>query len=165
MNPDSGTPSPWLLPLIVGFWLIVFPLFWVGITGLLSILGGWRELAAQYAVDPAAWKGTPTRNTSGALHRGFLPVNYSNTLRVHVRDEGFGLAVWRLFGFMHPPLFIPWTAVRDCEERSMLFWRYVQITLHTSSVRILVGGGPGRAIMEGWMASRATPDRTPAMSR
>jgi hypothetical protein len=165
MSTDTGVSTPWLLPLIIGIWLIVFPLLWLGITGLLSIVGGWRELAGSYAADPAAFKGARPLNASGALHRFLLPVNYSHTLRVHVWSDGFGLATMRLFRFMHPPLFIPWTAVRTCEERTLLFWRYVEVRLHGSSVAIMVGGQAGRAIREGWMQARtAAPGTQPVMS-
>lgn len=163
MSTDSGVSAPWLIASIIVVWLIVFPLFWVGITGLLSIVGGWRELSASYAVDPATWNGTPAQNATGALQRWFLPVNYSSTLRVHVWDDGFFLGVWRIFRFMHPPLFIPWTAVRDCEERSLLFWRYARITLHASSVSVFIGGRAGQAVLERWMTNRATVSGAPAV--
>jgi hypothetical protein len=163
MSADSAVSTPWLLPLIIGIWVIVFPLFWLGITGLLSVVGGWRELAASYAAGPATFEGIRALNATGALQRSLLPVNYSSTLRVYVRDEGVGLATWRIFRFMHPPLFIPWTAVRDVQAGRLLFWPYVAITLHGSSVSIMVGGRAGRAIMERWMGTRAATDGVPAV--
>jgi hypothetical protein len=163
MSTDSAVSTPWLVALIVGVWLLVFPLFWLGVTGLLSIVGGWRELSASYAMDPAAWKTMPAQTTTGALQRFLLPVNYSHTLRVHVRDDGFALAPVRVFRFMHPPLFIPWTAVRECQDRTLLFWRYVEVTVHGSSVSIMVGGRPGRAMLEAWMGARVSTPGVPAV--
>ena len=164
MSTDSAVSGPWLAVLIVGAWLVFFPLLWLGIASLLSVVGGWRELAATYAVDPATFKGDRARTTTGALQRSFmLPVNYSSCLLVYVRDDGVGLHVWRIFSFMHPPLFIPWTAVRDCQAGGFLFWRYAEVTLHTSSIRILVGGWPGKVILDRWTASRAAPAASNAM--
>ena len=163
MSPDSGVSSPWLLPLIVGVWLVVFPLFWLGITGLLSIVGGWRDLARSYATDPATFSGIRPTNATGSLRRALLPVNYSNTLLVYVRSDGLGLATWRIFRFKHPPLFIPWTAVRDCQAGSLFFWRYADIRLHGSSVAIMVGGRAGRAILERWTSVRVADPGVPAV--
>jgi hypothetical protein len=163
MSTDSAVSTPWLLPLIIGIWLIVFPLFWLGITGLLSVVGGWRELAGSYAAEPAAFQGVRPLHATGALRRLLLPVNYSHTLRVHVWSDGFGLATMRLFRFMHPPLFIPWTAVRSCEEGALLFWPYVEVRLHGSSIAIMVGGQAGRAIREGWMQARTADAGVPAV--
>ena len=164
MSPDSAVSTPWLAALIVVGWLIVFPLFWLGITGLLSIVGGWRELATTYAADPATWQSTPAQTTTGALQRWFLPVNYSHTLRVHVRDDGFGLATVRAFRFMHPPLFIPWTAVRDCQRRSIFSWSYAKVRLHGSSVTLRIGGHPGHDISKRWRTVGATPSAAPVMA-
>ena len=167
MSNEPAVMAPWQIVLFIASWLIVFPLFWMAICGLLSAAGGWRELAATYRVDAAALKGSPARTTSGALRRSWmpLPVNYSHCLVVHLFADGFGLSVWRIFRFKHPPLFIPWTAVRDCRKGSMLFMRYVEVTLHDSEVRVLVTGWPGHRLQEAWLASRATPPRTPAMTR
>lgn len=167
MSYEPTVMAPWQVALLIAGWLVVFPLLWMAICGLLSTVGGWRELATVYRVDAAALKGSPARTTSGALRRSWmpLPVNYSHILRVHLFADGFGLGVWRLFGFMHPPLFIPWTAVRDCRKGSMLFMRYVEVTLHGSNVAILVAGWPGHKLQEAWLAAHAAPPRTPAMTR
>ncbi|HEV3051132.1 MAG TPA: hypothetical protein VGX50_12535 [Longimicrobium sp.] len=164
MSTDSALSTPWLVALIVGVWLVAFPLFWLGITGLLSTVGGWRELARSYARDPAAFRGVRRLNATGSMGRFLLMrVNYSHTLRVHVWRDGFGLSTMPLFRFMHPPLFIPWTAVRTCEERTLLFWPYVQIELHGSSINIMIGGRAGRAIREGWIGARPEPGVPAAM--
>lgn len=163
MSTDSAVSTPWLVALIVGVWLIVFPLFWLGITGLLSIVGGWRELAGSYATGPATFSGSRAINAAGAMRRFLLPVNYSNILRVHVRDDGFGLAVWGVFRFMHPPLFIPWAAVRDCRAGSIFFWHYAEVRLHGSSIAIMVGGRAGRAILERWTSVRVADPGVPAV--
>lgn len=144
-----------LAALIVGGWLIAFPVMWLGITGLLSVLGGWRELAASFDAGPLPREGRPIgRWATGGVKRVLFPVSYSNCLNVTLFQDGFGVAVARPFRFMHPPLFIPWTAVRDCEEGGA-FWRYARITLHTSGVRILIGGRAGRELLEQWRTVRA----------
>ena len=166
MNPQTAPASmdpALLIALIVGGWLIVFPLMWLGITGLLSVLGGWRELASSYDAGPALRDGRPIgRWVTGGMQRALFPVSYRNCLNVSLYADGFGLSVPRVFRFMHPPLFIPWTAVRDCEEGGMI-WRHARISLHTSGVRILVGGRAGPELLEQWRTSRAGTEGSNAM--
>lgn len=165
MDPASAPApmGPAQVALIVLAFLVFFPVMWLGVTGLLSVLGGWRSLASYYPAGPAAAGGrAAARYATGAMRRGLLPVNYSHCLAVDPREDGFGLWVALPFRFMHPPLLIPWTAVRDCEERGVV-WRYVRVTLHTPGVTILIGGRSGRAVQERWMRFRAAAAGSNAM--
>lgn len=158
MTADTAASQPMGplgIVLIVLAFLVFFPVMWLGVTGLLSVLGGWRQLGAQFAAGPVAHPGRRVgRWVSGGMARLPFPVSYSNCLNVSLYQDGFSLSVAMPFRFMHPPLFIPWTAIRECEERGT-FWRYSKITLHTSGVRIMVGGSAGRELREQWMAVRA----------
>jgi hypothetical protein len=167
MSSEPIVMGPWQVALFIAAWLVVFPLFCMGIGGLLSVIGGWRELAATYRVEPSALQASPGRTTSGAFRRSWmpLPVNYSHCLRVHLFADGFGLGVWRIFSFMHPPLFIPWTVVSDCRKGGFLFMRYTEVSLHGSPIKVMVGGWPGHKLYETWTAAHATAPRTPALSR
>ncbi|HEX2210844.1 MAG TPA: hypothetical protein VHG93_24385 [Longimicrobium sp.] len=161
MSPETAAVEPMgplgIVLIVLGF-LVFFPLMWFGVTGLLSVLGGWHELGASYAAGPAAREGRPAgRWVTGGMQRMLFPVSYRNCLNVSLYADGFGLSVARVFRFRHPPLFIPWTAVGDCEERGS-FWRYTRITLHASGVRILIGGRAGREVREQWMRARAASD-------
>lgn len=166
MNPQTaaGEPmGPLGMVLIVLAFLVFFPLMWFGITGLLSAIGGWRELGSQYAAGPAAREGRVVGVwVTGGMQRMIFPVSYRNCLNVRLYQDGFWLGVAMPFRFMHPPLFIPWTAVRDCEQGGVI-WRYTKISLHTSGVRILIGGGAGREILEQWTRLRAQAGGTNAM--
>ena len=60
MSPETAAAEPMGplgIVLIVLAFFVFFPLMWFGITGLLSTIGGWRELGAQYAAGPAVREG------------------------------------------------------------------------------------------------------------
>lgn len=139
-------------------WLVVlFPIFflllWFGVVGLLSAVGGWRALARRYAAVPAAREGEVHYLCTASLGPRLLPVNYRSCLTIEVQDQGLRLSVLAPFRFMHPPLFIPWTAVRDCREAGTVF-RHTAVTLDDPEARIRIWGRTGRAVREQWTRSR-----------
>jgi len=97
--------------------LAVFPVMWVGITSFLSVLGGWTRLARRYRTDQRA--DVPLQLTSGRVGA----VNYNNCLRVGFSGEGIHLRILFPFRVLHPPLFIPWSAVSHHTHKTVLkFW-------------------------------------------
>ncbi|HEX2076673.1 MAG TPA: hypothetical protein VHG08_03160 [Longimicrobium sp.] len=131
--------------------LVLFPIFFVGlwlfVATILSAAGGWGTLAARYPAPPGA-VGQAYGNSSGFLRRWGLPVNYNYILLVRVGESGIGLETHFPFRFKHPPLFIPWQAVRECRRFSLLFFSGAEIRLHESDVRIAIIGRAGSAILE-----------------
>jgi hypothetical protein len=145
------------LLLILGI-LVVFPIFffmlWRGVATILSVVGGWGKLAERYPAPPQP-EGRAYPSNSGVLQYWFLPVNYNFILTVRVGDAGVGLETNPLFRYGHPPLLIPWQAVRECRRFSLLFYSGALLRLHDSGVRIFIGGRAGAAILERYAALRA----------
>lgn len=81
---------------------------WCFVSVVLSRLGGWHRLAGKYL---AATTAAGHRYGMQSMQLGL--VNYSGCLTLHVSDGGIHLAVWLLFRLAHPPLFIPWSEMRN----------------------------------------------------
>lgn len=86
----------------------VFPIFfigaWVGVLAIISIMGGWRNLARMYRATQS-FSGNRFYFQSGGMRRG---TSYNNCLTVGANLYGLYLSVFLPFRFAHPPLFIPW---------------------------------------------------------
>jgi len=123
----------WLAVLIPLGFLIVFPLFWMGI-GVLISFWGWRWLAAQYP-EPRPFTGDYATGRSGAVGMS----RYNHVLRVGADSEGLALAVMFLFRVGHPPLFIPWEEVASV-ERGGIFFHHVRLRFRRSRVAVLLHG-------------------------
>jgi hypothetical protein len=132
--------------------IVVVPAIWLSASVLSSMLGGWRELASRYAA-PKAGEATFVF-ASISLHAGLLPTRYANCVTVRLSAEGFGLAI--PFLFMHPPVLIPWSAVRECREGGFV-WRYVEVALSRPDTRIRMYGRAGAAVHQQWLSARSAP--------
>lgn len=79
----------------------------LGVTfSLLGWAGGWRAVARIY---PAS--GSPHGTRFGMQRCKFGWVDYNGCMTMHVSAEGLRIAVWWIFRFGHPTLFIPWSAL------------------------------------------------------
>lgn len=104
MQPQD--PPVFLIPLIVGGFFVVFPLFWMGILALLARFSGYAELAQSFP-GPATPPGRAFSRKSATL-KG---MRYRNILTVGVGPEGLYLALSWPFTFRHPPILVPWSEV------------------------------------------------------
>jgi hypothetical protein len=100
--------------------IVAFPFFfvgmWSGVCLLLSSLGGWRRLSKSF---PAT--GSP-HGTQFYMQTGMVGVvSYRSTLVIHTTPDGFYLSVVLPFRLGHPPMFIPWSAVRNAKAWSFLW--------------------------------------------
>lgn len=101
---DEQTLVAILIPLI---FLVGFPLIWIGVCLLASVLSGWRSLASRYrATTPPAGQriSAPFALIGSARYRGILAA--------HVSPEGLRLSVLKIFPG-HAPLFFPWSDLHD----------------------------------------------------
>ena len=89
--------------------IISFVLIWSFVVWLISRLSGWHRLARHYRTS-APPTGQPVRQMlamlGSARHRG--------TLTLQAAPAGLYLTVMVLFRLGHPPLLIPWSAVKRC---------------------------------------------------
>lgn len=130
----------WFIPVFVVFWLVI--------TGLLSIFGGWYSLSKQFQTSSSI-DGQRFRFASGSFGRYPFPVTaYGNCLLVTVADTGFRIAIVFPFRFLSPPIFVPWEAVGAVESRTFLFFKYCVIRLRRGWPAIAIRGAASGAIAE-----------------
>jgi hypothetical protein len=120
MNSPADPLPSWLILLIPVIFSIFFIALWCGICLLLSVISGWRGLAAKYPGSP-----TPAGALFSMVSGSVGGVNYNNCLKVHVGPQGLHVAVWKIFGLGHPPIFIPWAEIRHAATRKFLFMENV----------------------------------------
>jgi hypothetical protein len=117
----DGIAVAWLVPLILLAFLVVFPLFWMLVVGLISLLSGWQRLAERYrATVPTVG---PTVGETLHMQNGMIGwARYNGVLTLTAGPSGLFMEVFPLFRFAHPRLLIPWQEFRNArvEER---FWQ------------------------------------------
>jgi hypothetical protein len=91
---------------------VLFPLLFVGmicaIQMSLSVTGGWYRLGKNYpALKPPS--GERFFGLSGSVGM----THYGHCLRAYCSPDGLYLSVFWPFRLGHPPLFIPWDAIRE----------------------------------------------------
>jgi hypothetical protein len=137
--------SEWFFP--------AFVVFWLAICGVLSIMGGWRELAERFKSD-APVEGERFRFRSGAMGSGLFPVSYGGCLFATVGPKGFALSILFLFRFLHPRLVVPWSAVERCEPVKFWFMNYIAVHIVGFGRRVLFDGNLGKKVLETWTQAR-----------
>lgn len=141
-------PLPlWFIP----FFPLIMVGMWALIIGFIAELG-WRELARLYP-EPKGIVRDPVRTFGMAsmdLRRGWfpLPVNYGNCVVLEVASAGLHLRVWRILGFRHAPLLIPWNQVERFEAGRVFFWRTLTVHPRGTSVRLRLYGSAAQAVEE-----------------
>jgi hypothetical protein len=111
--------------LIVLFILIIFPIFftalWVGITLIMSFVGGWGRVGKQYAATEAPPAGRVLKHVTGM----FGVARYKHVLTVITTDTGLYIENRKVFRPGHPPLFIPFTAIFNARKQTLFFWEFI----------------------------------------
>ncbi len=98
---------------------LMFAALWSFALFVSSALGGWWKLARRFRARQFA-QGEAFSMLSGRM-RFF---NYNFVLKIVLAPRGMYLSVLFFFRPFHPPLFIPWEAVRNVRRESVLFSRY-----------------------------------------
>lgn len=153
---------PNLAPWTPVFAAAAFVVFWCTIIAVISVMGGWYRLSRLYPAGDTSFRiedehqSRTFRWASLSLGPRLLPTNYGNCVTVVVSDEVVQISVIILFRTLHPPLFIPWSAVRNCslDRHFMIFTRAtVEVAGSTHPLRFY--GSCAREIDLVWQ-SRAT---------
>src|SRR4051812_6716649 len=105
---DQSSDSIWLVPLSIGAFAIIFPLFWCGILGLIGFVGGWQGMAQRYRASQ------PPSGRLWTWQYGMVNwTGYNGALKLTANAEGLFIETLWLFSFGHPRLFIPWQDFHD----------------------------------------------------
>jgi hypothetical protein len=145
MQSQSQPGAGWFF-LFAIFFPIFFLSLWCGICCLLSLIGGWNALSSKYRSDKAI-DGQHFRFASMSMVSTPLPVNYNGCLFVTVGEEGVALSVLVLFRPLHPPLFIPWSAIESCTLRNFWFFKRAVVTISSPKQQMAFDGKVSKAIL------------------
>lgn len=127
--------------------IVLLAIAWLGVCALISLMGGWHRLAAKFRATSAS-RGEEIRFVSMTLGTGLFPARYRNALFVTVGPSGVGLSVIFLFRVLHPPLFIPWSAVQSVQRERSWLVNHVAVSLHGFDKRLFFRGRAGKKILE-----------------
>ncbi len=120
-----------IIPLV---FIPFFIIMWIGVTGLISVIGGWRGLAQSNPV-PAILQETGVTYSFQSMRIGFLG-SYNSVLNITVYTQGIRLAPIFLFSFFHKPIYISYTAMSNIEFGRFLV-HYVTFNLPDRKIRIM----------------------------
>ena len=116
-----------MLDLLMNYYMFLFPLFfianWMFVVFILSKLG-WSKLLKKYSYNKP-FIGRRIGFVSAKINL----TSYSNVIILKTNDEGFYMKVMFLFRFFHPPVFIPWSEIKNIEEKKVLFFSQIILTL------------------------------------
>ena len=112
--------------LIIGAFVILFPLFWMAILQLIAHFGGWKALAKIYAAQGPAFGDH--FNFATARFRRFT--NYSNCLSVSVSPQGVYMRPFILLRAGHEALFIPWDEILQLTRWQASIFSSAQLTIN-----------------------------------
>ncbi|WDI44613.1 hypothetical protein [Bremerella sp. P1] len=100
------------------FLLLFIVALFCGFTLLIAFLGDWGLLAKSFRA-----REKPSGKFFYFRSAGVGMASYRNMLTVGVTAKGLYLAVFFPFRFVHPPLLIPWSEIKDIHENKFFSWR------------------------------------------
>ena len=112
--------------------ILLFPVVWTGILGLVAHFGGWSRLARQFPAErrPA---GKTYRGQSVGLS-GFA--SYGGCTTLIDSPEGLYVSLPFFFGLFHPPLLIPWAELRQAQPKKVLWQRSIVVNVGDPPLRL-----------------------------
>jgi hypothetical protein len=102
--------------------LLLFVGFWCLVMTAIAHLGGWAAIANQY---PAT--GTLTGKTFWLQCGRFNWCDYNGCLTIRMSEQGLTLSMLLPFCPGHPPIFLPWSALKVIEVTDRWYGRYVTV--------------------------------------
>ncbi len=141
---DFSVHLGWLMLLIFAAWL--------GACALISLMGGWHRLAEKFRATSEI-HGEQIRFASMAIGTGLFPARYRRVLFVTLGPAGIGLSVIFPYRLLHPPLFIPWSAVESAQRERSWLVNHVAVNIRGFEKRLFFRGTAGKKILEAFNAN------------
>jgi len=132
---------------------------WLGVSALLPIISGWRDLAARFpAIHPV--EGERFLFASGAIGASTVfPVGYRSCLFFTIGNTGFRVSVFFPFRLLSPPLSIPWAQVESVTEQQIWRSNYTVVSIRGFSTKIMARGQVGQSISNSYAQFSSQPER------
>jgi hypothetical protein len=130
---------------------------WLLIGAILSSTSGWKQLAGQFPLPAVpAIEGRPFRFVSGTVGSPAFPIRYRTCLACSVSSAGLALSVLPLLRFMHPPMFIPWSAVERATRDALWLATVTTLGLRGFSLQLRLAGEAGISAFEAYEGYRSS---------
>jgi hypothetical protein len=127
---------------------LFFAVMWLGILHLTAWLGGWTRLAHTFVYDGSRTEKPIQRRWFQSGSFGLM--NYNSALNIAIYEEGVRIAVLWPFRPGHPPLFIPWSELREPRVRRVFpFVRRLEVQVGTPPVKVLLPVWMGEKVSAG----------------
>ena len=110
------------------YFLIAFPLMWLSVTMLLSVLSGWFRLMERYPNRPEDAL-VVLANQSGSLGA----VSMRNILKLSICPSGLRVGIMRIFGPYCRDFFVPWNEI-TVARADRLFWKVAKLSFGQPAV-------------------------------
>jgi hypothetical protein len=120
-----------------------FALLWLGITGLIWVIGGWRALAQSNPVPPVFPEAGETFSFQ-SVRFGFLG-NYNSCITITVYSDGVRIVPIFLFSLFHKALYFSYNKMSN-PAFGRFFLHYV--TFNSAGRKIMIMGKSAQVIKE-----------------
>jgi len=125
------------------YWIPIFIFFWVAVSCLISLLGGWFALSKRFPpndnigsiLSSFSWRSLNLNNIAG----------YSSCVNIKITEIGLFLKTSIIFSVLHKPIFIPWYEIDNLEYKSRFFKR---VKFYVGKNRFVLFGKVAREICE-----------------
>jgi hypothetical protein len=116
---------------------LLFAILWLGILHATAWLGGWTRLARTFADDGLRTEKPIQRRWFQSGSFGLM--NYGASLNIATYEEGVRIAVLWPLRPGHPPLFIPWSGLKEPRvKRVFPFVRRLEVQVGRPPVEVLL---------------------------
>jgi hypothetical protein len=117
---------------ILGF-VIVFPIMWIFVVKLISMLSGWADLANRYA---ASSESSGFQFISPLIIMA-MTTRYKRTCRVTFSSGGIDVRTLTLFKIGHKPLFFPWHMAGELERSAYGILSFESLPILVDGKRVM----------------------------
>lgn len=147
----------------LSLFFIQLPIMWLVGMALVATMGGWRRMAAHFPDRPARLSTSGAQVPAGGqdpqtvqtfrmatiwIGKGSLGSTYGGCGVVEIDDEGIRLSMILPFRPFHTPMFIPWSAVKDCTRDRVVLLDRTFLDLNGTDRRLRFTDPPGQAIKD-----------------
>jgi len=126
--------------------LLFIPIFifgWIGVTGLISFIGGWSRLARKFSLSEET--GTVLSSFRWtSLNFNYL-VAYRSCVNITITDSGVILKTAFLFSAFHKPIYFLWNDISNIEYIKGIFGSK-RLVFYLDRTRVAIGARPAEVI-------------------
>lgn len=129
--------------------LVFFMLLWFTSLLLTAVLGGWIRLAEKFPqknrTTSALLKYASATMNYGTKPKKFGRSKYGRILNMTVGADGLGIGVLWAFRPAHPPIFLPWGAIKCVNMHSN---NVVEVIVPAPATTVVIYGKAARAVKD-----------------